>query len=90
MNWLASPVTGGGIRVGRMEQLFLLARDLGHAGSDAWARHAAQMLQAQGQRIVQDGQPVESDERQMEVLLAQAREFEAVRLPVLQGLGMLP
>lgn len=90
MNWLASPVTGGGIRVGRMEQLFLLARSLGHAGCDAWARYAAQVLQAQGQRIVQDGQPIESDERQAAVLQAQAREFETLRLPVLQALGALP
>ena len=40
---LASPVTGGGVAVDRLEQLFLLARAEGQ-GLDAWAAHARTVL----------------------------------------------
>ena len=37
---LASPVTGGGVPVSRIEQLFLLACKQGARTPDAWARFA--------------------------------------------------
>ena len=40
---LASPVTGGGVAVDRVEQLFLLARAEGR-GPEAWAAHARAVL----------------------------------------------
>lgn len=87
---LASPVTGGGVPVGRIEQLFLLARSQGHADSDAWAAAVGSMLEGQGERMVDEGRPVESAQRQLEMLVEQAKEFESGRLPVLQALGALP
>jgi len=85
---LASPVTGGGFPVRRIDQLFLLARSLGAASIEALADFAAAALQAQGQRIMKDGQPVLDDARQTEMLRSQAQAFETTRLPVLQALGV--
>lgn len=85
---LASPVTGGGFPVRRIDQLFLLARSLGLAGNDALAAFAADVLGAQGQRIMKDGQPVADDAQQMDMLRAQAHTFDSARLPVLQALGV--
>jgi SAM-dependent methyltransferase len=90
VTWLASPVTGGATPVGRIEQLFLLARSLGHVDSAAWAQYASLVLEAQGEQIVRDGQPVDSGEQQLEILRVQANQFDAERLPVLQALGALP
>jgi len=85
---LASPVTGGGFPVRRIDQLFLLARSLGLDGIDALARFAADVLQSQGQRIMHEGQPVLDDAQQLDMLRTQAQAFDATRLPVLLALGV--
>jgi hypothetical protein len=81
-------VTGGGFPVRRIDQLFLLARSLGAGSVEALAYFAAAALQAQGQRIMKDGQPVLDDALQTEMLRSQAHAFETTRLPVLQALGV--
>ena len=85
---LASPVTGGGFPVRRIDQLFLLGRSLGAASIEALADFADTALQAQGQRIMKDGQPVLDDAVQTGMLRDQAHSFETVRLPVLQAMGV--
>ena len=85
---LASPVTGGGFPVRRIDQLFLLARSLGHAGDQALAAFAADVLQAQGQRIMQGGQPVLDNAQQLDMLRGQAQSFTNQRLPVLVAMGV--
>jgi len=87
VNALASPVTGGGVQVGRVDQLFLLARNLGQEGAAAWAGFAGAALAAQGQRILRDGKPLD-DDAQAEALHKQARSFEAERLAVLRAFGV--
>lgn len=87
VNALASPVTGGGVNVGRIDQLFLLARSLGQEGVDAWATFAGQVFGSQGQRMVRDGKPLD-DAEQAGALRTQAQSFEADRLPVLQAFGV--
>lgn len=86
---LASPVTGGGFPVARIDQLFLLARSLGQGTSDAWAEVAASALRAQGQRLMRDGKQVDDDEQQRDVLRAQAKTFESERLPILLALQVV-
>lgn len=87
VNCLTSPVTGGAVPVGRIEQLFLLARYQGMDASADWAAFAGEALKAQGHRIVRDGKPIEPD-AQLQALHAQAHAFQADRLPVLQALGI--
>lgn len=88
VNALASPVSGGAFQVGRIDQLFLLARSRGQGASDDWAAFAAAALEAQGHRIARDGKPLETAEQQRDALQALAREFEANRLPLLLALGV--
>ncbi|MFZ5776028.1 MAG: class I SAM-dependent methyltransferase [Thermodesulfobacteriota bacterium] len=86
ISYLASPLTGGGIMVGRFQQLFLLARSEGKATPQEWAASAWQLLAAQGQRLLKEGQPLESAEENLAELTEQATQFEAKQLPVLQAL----
>lgn len=48
MAFLASPATGGGVSVGRFNQLFLLARQQGHKKPADWAAATWRLLDAQG------------------------------------------
>lgn len=73
---LASPVTGGGVPVGRFQQLFLQARADGEKDPQKWARAVWRELALQGQRIVKDGKRIESPEDNLAQVLKEAREFE--------------
>lgn len=84
--FLASPVTGGGLAVGRFQQLFLHARAQGLAAPHEWAAYAWNILAQQGHRIVKDGQALELPEDNLAQLQAQAQDFAAQRLPALQKL----
>ena len=86
LNYLASPVIGGGIGVTRMQQLFLLARKQGRKTPADWAAFAAEILAAQGQKLVKAGKPLDTAEENLRELIGQAEEFAAEMLPVLKGL----
>ncbi|TCO73751.1 class I SAM-dependent methyltransferase [Chromatocurvus halotolerans] len=85
---LASPVTGGGLSVGRFAQLFLLAREAGYQTPKDWAHYAWDLLNAQGQRLVRDGAPIESAQDNLAELEAQALTFDEKALPALLALGV--
>ena len=87
VQYLASPVTGGGIQVNRFQQLFLLAQSQGHKQPADWAHQTWQLLQAQGQRLIKEGAPIESPEENLAELTQQAEEFAEKRLPILTGVG---
>jgi hypothetical protein len=86
VNYLASPVTGGGITVNRIQQLFLLAIDQGRKQPSDWADLAWQILAAQGQRLMKDGKAIESVDDNVTELLSQARAFAEKQLGVLKAL----
>jgi len=86
LNYLASPVTGGGIAINRFQQLFLLARSKGHKLPAGWAQFVWAQLAAQGQRIVKEGQQLNTAEENMAELSAQAQTFADKQLPILQAL----
>ncbi len=88
MTFLASPVTGGGIAVGRFQQLFLLARVRGLRTPEEWANFCWDIIQSQGQRLIKDGKTVETVEENKAELLVQAKDFSEKRLPVLKALGV--
>lgn len=71
---LASPVTGGGIRVKRTQQLFLSALRQGRTEPDDWAREAAKVLTAQADAAD---------------LGEQARAFATDTLPTLRALQVV-
>lgn len=86
LNYLGSPVTGGGIQVSRFHQIFLLARAHGHKHPPAWAQFAWEILSAQGQRIVKDGHTLGSAEENLAELSRQAETFAQTQLPILKAL----
>jgi SAM-dependent methyltransferase len=86
ISFLASPVTGGGVVVGRFQQLFLLAYEQGKKRPEEWAASAMQVLNSQGQKIAQEGKSLESAEEQLAELTSLATEFALKRLPVLKAL----
>lgn len=86
LNYLASPVTGGGITVPRFQQLFVLARQQGHKQPQDWANFVWNILAMQNQRLVKDGKALESAEENLAELTVQASEFAEKRLPILKAL----
>ena len=83
---LASPVTGGGVSVGRFGQLFLAARAAGQAEPAQWAQSAWQSLEAQGQRLIKDGTRLDEPADNVQELGRLAGDFAQRQLPVLQAL----
>ena len=86
ISFLASPVTGGGVIVGRFQQLFLLALEQGKKKPEEWAGFVAEILAAQGQKIVKEGKPLETAEEQLAELTSQANEFALKSLPIYKAL----
>lgn len=86
ISFLASPVTGGGVTVGRFQQLFLMAIGQGRNTPEDWARHVWSILSGQGQKLVKDGKTLETAEENIAELTTQASNFANEYLPVLKGL----
>jgi hypothetical protein len=89
VSYLASPVTGGGIAVGRFVQLFLLSMSQGKKKPEDWAVFVDQILASQGQKIVKDGKPLETTEQQVAELTSQATEFANKQLPIMKALQVI-
>lgn len=86
INFLASPLMGGGVAIGRFEQLFLLARRHGRNKPEEIAQAVLDTLAVQGQLLQQEGKLVESAEERLTLLTQQAATFLEKRLPLLQSL----
>jgi len=86
ITFLASPVAGGGVPVGRFQQLFLKAFQLGLATPEEWARYCWDVLAAQGQRITKDGKTLTGAAENLAELTAQAQAFADKQLPILKAL----
>jgi hypothetical protein len=86
LNHLASPVTGGGIPLSRFHQLFLLARSQGWNTPSDWAEAVLQVLAAQGEHLLKDGNPLQTAEENLAELADEASLFATKLLPVLQAL----
>lgn len=89
ISYLGSPVTGGGITIGRFQQLFLLALHKGKKQPAEWAQFVWQILSSQGQRILKEGKTLETAEEHLQELTAQAQTFADKQLPIVKALGMV-
>ena len=89
ITYLSSPVTGGGIAVGRFHQLFVLALQQGKKKPEDWATFVAQILASQGQKIVKEGKPLETEGEQLKELTTQATDFATKQLPILKALQII-
>jgi SAM-dependent methyltransferase len=88
VQWLASPVTGGGFPAPRFDQLFLAALADGEKTADGWVRKTWDLVSRQGHRLQKDGKPVTTQEESIAVLKQFAKEFAEQRLDVYRGLGI--
>ena len=86
INYLASPLTGGGVPVDRLQQLFLLALSGGAKAPTDWAKAAWGLLSSQGQRVMKDGKALETEAENLAEIEARAKDFEQKRLPLLKTL----
>lgn len=85
----ASPVIGGGVAIGRLQQLFLGALRRGKATPQEWALDVWPVLEAQGQRVMRDGKPLATAMENISELAAMAQDFAGKRLPILMALGIV-
>ena len=86
VTFLASPVIGGGVGVGRFEQMFLGARAKGLKTPDEWAKDAWQVLSKQSQSIIKNGEILKTAEANLDELKLQAKAMADKRLPTLERL----
>ncbi len=86
IGYLASAVTGGGVAVGRFQQLFLLALTQGKKQPADWAQFVWQILSSRGQKILKDGKALETPEENLAELSTQAQTFAEKQLPILKAL----
>jgi len=84
--YLSSPVIGGGFKLTRFNQLFLLALHHGKQQPAEWAQFAWEILQSQGQLLVKESRTLESPEDNLRELNEQANEFFLKQLPLLKAL----
>ncbi len=84
--YLVSPVTGGGISVGRFSQLFLNAAIQGKTHPQEWAQAVWQTLSGQGQKIIKAGKTLETPQENLAELTSQAQAFAEKQLPILKAL----
>lgn len=89
VSYLASPVTGGGYSINRIQQLFLLARQQGQKTPEAWARFTWDILRSQKQRIIKEGKTIESDDGNLQELTSQASAFATKQIPILTALEII-
>lgn len=88
INYLASPVIGGGVSVDRITQLFLLAYHQKMDKKD-WAQFVWQILESQGQVLIKDGNHLDTPKDNLARLSEIAESFETESLPKLQALQVI-
>jgi len=86
INYLVSPVTGGGITLSRFNQLFISALQEGNKDPAAVARHVWKILAMQSQKLVSDGKIIENEDENIAELQRQATDFMRDNLPILKSL----
>ncbi len=83
--YLASPVTGAGVEISRISQLFLLAGQEGHDDPPAFAW---EQLSRIGHKVARDGKPLDTADENLAELRELFDQFNRRRLPLLRSLGI--
>ncbi|MEO0392660.1 MAG: class I SAM-dependent methyltransferase [Pseudomonadota bacterium] len=85
LSYMASPVTGGGVQVDRMSQLFLTAE---RAGEKDPVAHVWSLLKSQGQRLLKDGKPLDQEADNLAELKRLYQVYQDKMRAVLKGIGI--
>jgi hypothetical protein len=83
---LACPVTGGGFMLDRISRLLFAFARQRPDDKEFWATATAEILEAQGQRLLVDGQPIITAEENLDELRRRAKALEKDILPILKAL----
>lgn len=83
--YLASGVSGNGVRIDRMERLVWLAK---REGAEDAAEFVRQSLQRAGHRLMREGKPVEDKDEVLAAIRASMETFGREHEPVLARLGI--
>lgn len=83
---IASPVIGGGITMGRFDQIFLRYHKRGINNSEELATFAWNIIKSQGQHLVKEGKPLESIDDNIKEFKLMAKTFQDKKLPILKAL----
>lgn len=86
---LASPVTGGGVFVPHLQQLFLWAKLQGWHLPEEWVSVVWPVLQRMNRLLSKDGQVLLTEDENLVELYGHAQHFAERGLPVLQAVGIL-
>lgn len=89
INYLVSPINGGAIPAGRIEQMFISAHQQGLTEPAQWAEQVWEILKKMGQRMLKDGETLQSDEDNLAELNRMAAEFAEKRLHAFKVLDIL-
>ncbi len=85
---LASPMTGGGISLDIIDQIFVEISRQGNDSPQQWVEYAWQQLSSVGRQVIKDGTPLDSEEESLAELHLRAEMFMQKRLPILNVLGI--
>jgi len=86
INYLVSPLTGGGIKAPRFTQLFLLAKSEGMNSAEEIAQFVWAILSQQNQKMTRDGKALESKEENIVELNKSTKDFLDNQLPIFRAL----
>jgi hypothetical protein len=86
---LASPVTGGGVPLAHLGQLFVLASRQGGDRAEALTEYVWRFLESVGERLTRDGKKIESKDDNLRELTFLANRFLRFEQPHLRGLGVI-
>lgn len=89
ISYVASPVTGGGIMLGRFNALFAKAIGEGLEDVDALANYVWNILQAQGQCLIVKGERLMEPAENIAELKRNAQDFLEKQMPVLRALKVM-
>lgn len=82
---LAAPLTGSGLHLARMEQLFLRAMELGQDPPGfVWS-----LFKSEGRVLSEGGRAIDGDDANLAKLRAHQATFEKTRMPLLKRLGIV-
>lgn len=89
VQYLASPVTGMGMTVGKLEQLFVSLIKSGSSSVEELARGVWQMFLVSSERMIRDGKMLPTEQENLVELRALAQKFSETMLPTLRALQIV-
>ncbi|SMF60218.1 Methyltransferase domain-containing protein [Xaviernesmea oryzae] len=89
LHHMVSPVTGGGIGLTHMTQLFVLASSEGKVGAAALASYVWDFLDSIGERLMRDGKKIESKDENLKEIRVLANKFLKFGRPLLEALQII-